>query len=95
MVEVRNYGERRRGGGGVLPFDEIASPKQDSSDNKKSGRVSGCLERRFQKKKSQQDMHARTKKASALLVDGKKVRNRSTPKTDDEWFAKQLVSSVA
>ncbi len=95
MVEVRNYGERRRGGGGVLPFDEIASPKQDSSDNKKSGRVSGCLERRFQKKKSQQDMHARTKKASALLVHGERVRNRSTPKIDDDWFAKQLVSSFA
>ena len=66
-------------GGRVLPFDEIASPKQDSSVNKKSGRVSGCLARRFQKKKSQQDMHARTKKASALLIDGKRVRNRSTP----------------
>ena len=40
-------------------------------------------------------MHARTKKASALLVDGKRVRNRRTPKIDDDWFAKQLVSSVA
>ena len=78
--EVRNYGERRWAGGGrVVPFDEIASPKQDSADNKKGGRVSGCLARRqsqdFRKKKSQQDMHARSKKASALLVDGKRLRN--------------------
>ena len=42
----------------------------------------------------QQGTHARTKKASALLVDGEMVRNRNTPKIDD-WFSKQLVSSVA
>ena len=30
----------------VLPFDEIASPKQDSSDNRKGGRVSGSLARK-------------------------------------------------
>ena len=42
----------------------------------------------------QQGTHARTKKASALLVDGEMVRNRSTPKIDG-WFSKQLVSSVA
>ena len=53
MVEVRNYGERRQARvGEVLPFDENASPKQDSSDNRKGGRVSGCLARRFQKKVS-------------------------------------------
>ena len=40
----------------------------------------------------QQGTHARTKKASAPLVDGEMVRNRSTPKIDGDWFSKQLVS---